>query len=180
MATAASIVLIPLFGLWYALTLIHQFLKVLGNNPRGLYDPLQLVPTWTFFAPLPVSVDYHVLYRDYRIEGQASEWKELNLLRGGTRAFIALWNPQRRIDKAIIDLSQALLISSDLAKRKNQPLGQLALSIPYLAILNLVVQAPRELKSVSRQFMIVETYPSRPDSPIQVVFRSAVHSLSRA
>ena len=170
-------VFVVLLGLWLILTIMKQFSIIFRGARRDFYDPLQLVPTWTFFAPLPVAVDYHVFYRDYARDGAISAWQELHLGQREPGALAAIWNPDRRIDKALIDLSQALITSSQHTKRHNEALHFLVLSLPYLIILSLVAQAPPGAEATARQFMIAETCGALADVPARVLFRSAVHAL---
>src|SRR4051812_27831403 len=65
-------------------------------------DAFALIPAWTFFAPNPGTSDTRLLWRQQYGGGATSPWHEAfpprsSLVRG-------LWNPEKRIRKAITDV----------------------------------------------------------------------------
>src|SRR5207249_4775889 len=91
------------------------------------------IPLWTFFAPNPGVSDYYILFRDRLVNGSLTCWREvpLSLSRGWSRA---VWHPDRRRRKALMDLASALV---QFAQKSE--LG-VTLTIPYLLLLDVVSQ----------------------------------------
>lgn len=154
---------------WLLLTAFAQFRSVLSRLSR--FDVFRLIPTWTFFAPNPGVVDYHLVVRDKSSNGVLSAWREVQI--GQERNFVNfIWNPQKRPKKVMIDAVQSLTI---ILTRGEAPLGQEIISLPYLLLLHISGTVPDALHEVvSRQFAIFQTSGHR-DKEIQLVYLSQFH-----
>jgi hypothetical protein len=163
---------------WVAVTILNQ-----NNRTRRLvkwivsYDVCGLVPVWTFFAPNPGDTDAHLLFRDRDHGGRVTNWREVKLVR--RRRVIDLWDPRRRINKALVD------VSFDLAKLDRprsgpgpQPVSkQRVLGFPYLLILNYVSQLPGDFAAAERQFAVAKTKGVELRDQPDILFVSAFHKL---
>lgn len=148
---------------WLAVTAVSQI------PGRALRDPLGLVPRWTFFAPNPGEFDYHLLFRDFDdAELPVTPWREIRA--PARRSLLsALWNPEKRYRKGVIDCCQSCVPS----RGRN---GTVRTSVPYLALLNVVMAEPRVHGAHARAFVVVAT-KSFAASPADVLIRSDVHAL---
>ncbi len=137
-------------------------------------DPLGLIPQWTFFAPNPGTHDYHLLWRDRLVGGLVTDWSEIELPRGRRGPIAVLWNPEKRANKALLDLVSSLLQLSAAGDVGNRRLG-LQISTPYLALLNHVMSQPAAAATEARQFLVVES-PGAADEA-DGLFLSDVHDI---
>ena len=143
-------------------------------------DICGLVPIWTFFAPNPGDTDVHLLFRDRDQDGRVTCWREVKLT--GRRWILHLWSPQRRINKAIVDVAFDLARPDELNEdAKPAPDGpklvnkQRVLSFPYLLVLNYVSSLTGDFGAVERQFVIARTPGMRGRSAPDVRLVSAFH-----
>ncbi len=143
-------------------------------------DICGLVPIWTFFAPNPGDTDVHLLFRDRDQDGRVTCWREVKLT--GRRWILDLWSPQRRINKAIVDVAYDLARPDDVTQdAQPAPDGPLlvnkrrVLSFPYLLILNYVSSLTGDFGAVERQFAIARTPGMRGRDRPQVTLVSAFH-----
>lgn len=161
---------LAVFGAWIIATVITQFK---GGVPSliGRYDWFHLIPKWTFFAPTPGMLDYHLVARDLDVEGNpCTEWCEIPL--PNRSLFGPLWNPEKRQRKVLTDYVRGLM----LAHRKVGADG-LVLSIPYIACLQFTLSRLRPVPTAkARQFGLASTRGEAADS-LAIVFRSGPHPL---
>ncbi len=157
MTTIVVIILIT----WLILTVFNQ-INPLRKSLSFIfgYDVLGMIPLWTFFAPNPGDTDTHVLYRDRNVAGNVGAWKEIDpIIREN---IFDCWNPKRRLSKAVVDIIPDLL-QSHYSNTNNEEVikktvnKRIALSFPYLLILNYVCMQPRDPFAETRQFAIART-----------------------
>lgn len=160
---------VALLGSWFGLTCISALPGGRRLWGRSLLIP-KLVPTWSFFAPVPGTHDFRLLYRDELAGGTVTPWREVNPY-SERRATAALWNPGQRRKKALFDLAQELTGVGSSWRSDPQ---LVKLSVPYLALLTFVSSLERSALSRRRQFVVALT--SRRDEP-QVIFVSGMHDL---
>lgn len=132
----------------------------------------QLIPTWSFFAPIPNGHDYYLLYRGISADGKVKRWQMAFDIpdRKPWHAFI--WNPNKRLLKGFLDLVLDLL---KLAEQVNSRYSIQA-SIPYLQILNHVDSKKHSKEIEQIQFVILR------NSKIQkytIAFLSDTHPISK-
>ena len=149
------------FGAWFVATVAHQFDSIREKAVIRSFDPLGLVPIWTFFAPRPGMSDYHLIYRQVSPAEPLSEWTEIPLVNARHWSHI-VWNPHRRRSKVVTDCMHAVgsqvrdaredVIESSALQRR------LLVSIPYLTLLSMVMSHDSADLSTGayRQFAIVE------------------------
>ena len=145
-------VLCTFFCAWFFLSAACQLPTGLATRIRG-WDPLNLLPTWSFFAPHPGTHDLHLLYRDRLPDGTCSVWREV-LPPKPSRFVSPLWNPGRRHTKALFDLTKNLVLE---AKAHREAPQVLQLSLPYLALLYFVSRQPRPYQASMTQFLLMRT-----------------------
>jgi hypothetical protein len=124
------------------------------------YDVFDLIPFWTFFAPRTLSSDARVLWRERRIDGTLSSWRELIPLE--RPRFSAVWHPTRRRARVINGpevgwtlRSMALLEPGD---------NTILVTSWYLLVLNMVLALPASPLTGARQFIIVTTTEEEDDA----------------
>lgn len=103
MSTVLEVLFSVLFAIWIILTIAFQFTPM-QVRMRSL-DPLYMLPSWSFFAPVPNSSDY-VFFLRYENHHETSSWREPGLPAPPSLGF--LWDPARRQRKVVIDISQSL------------------------------------------------------------------------
>ncbi|MGL5626622.1 MAG: hypothetical protein ACRDDW_03765 [Candidatus Rhabdochlamydia sp.] len=132
---------------------------------------MQLVPAWTFFAPIPCILDYHLLYREISLH-EVEGWQELYTPQDKRSVYSFLWNPEKRFLKSFLDIALDLINFSNKIQDKKQVYTCLA----YLQILNYVSCLNHKPSTDKVQFLILTN--SRTDD-YKVAFLSDVHSLSK-
>jgi hypothetical protein len=175
---ALSAVVIAVFCVWLALTLLNQHRRTRRLANRVLrYDICGLVPIWTFFAPNPGDTDLHLLFRDRDREGRVTGWREVRLV--GRRRATDVWNPKRRINKAIVDLVYDLTRPDRgqpaIGAGPRKVSKQRVLSFPYLLILNYVTSLQGDFGAIERQFVIAKTAGMRSRAEPDVLLVSPFH-----
>lgn len=95
-------------GSWVAVTALSQHPNRTFDRFRRR-DPLGVViPNWRFFAPDPAVHDFRVLHRWLCADGTQTAWREPTVIPGRTWRQ-AFWFPDRRADKALIDVCGELV-----------------------------------------------------------------------
>jgi hypothetical protein len=157
-----------LFALWLLVTAVCQLQGRIPDALRRL-DVFSLIPRWTFFAPNPGVLDYHLLVRDRHVDGSLSAFREVRL--GARRSLLgALWNPDKRNQKMLSDAVHSLPILRQELSEKG-----MKTTLPYIAILNRVCAGQPPPLTVARQFAIVATGGSSPITEPHVLFLSELH-----
>jgi hypothetical protein len=137
-------------------------------------DVFSVLPLWTFFAPNPGTTDTRLLWREAFSTGATSHWHELSPPRRGG-AWQAVWNPNRRIQKAIADAG-ALLAES----RSREELDVVMLSVPYLMLLTYVAAQVGSAHGIARQFLLVQTSGDEPAfDEVTILVTSRWHAVSQ-
>lgn len=135
---------------------------------RALFR-LGFVPQWSFFAPAPGIQNLYILYRDLDVNGDLTLWRVIHRMDENRRPWSFVWNPRRRLRKALLDLILAL----ELGREEMRP-DVLKLSTPYLLILNHLSHLPRPPGALATEFLVMV---SNPDQPPRVAFQSERHRL---
>ncbi|MFD5817747.1 hypothetical protein [Streptomyces sp. NPDC127038] len=160
-------------SLWLVLTMVCQARSRWATRIRK-YDVFALIPRWTFFAPTPGMQDFVLLHRDRTPDGRLTQWRELTGAAAGARPLRAVWNPDRRHSKALLDASQNLL---QLASQGRRP-EEIELSAPYLALLAHVSAQPRPEEPDATQFALVVQKSSALEEAVPAVaFVSSLHAI---
>src|SRR5215813_9138326 len=174
-----SFLLILFLSVWLLASGLAQFrhnktANWLMNFVRWLKrkDYCSLIPSWWFFAPNTGWTDYHLLYRDKLCDSQYTPWKEIQF--PSNRLFSWIWNPDKRREKAIVDMSLNLLRMA--IRNPGNPSKEVYISVPYISLLTYVSGQPRSLLSDYTQFMIVVTFGDCESRP-NILFISPLHRL---
>lgn len=151
--------------------LVGTCLYNIGWKPRALevFHSLGLIPQWTFFAPQPGVQNLYLLYRDIYSGGESSSWRMLNDMDASRLNATCIWNPRRRLRKALFDL--IITLASEASDVQNEALK---LSAPYLLILNHLSLLPRFRGVWAVQFMIMV---SDPHQTPKLAFQSQIHRI---
>ncbi|HSY48346.1 MAG TPA: hypothetical protein VLC46_06015 [Thermoanaerobaculia bacterium] len=167
MYTTAVIVV---FAVWLLLTCLTQKEGPVNSAVRR-WDPLSLLPRWTFFAPNPGTTDHHLLYRDRIDEHTLTHWREIPL--SESRSLLgAFWNPGKRNKKALTDAANTLLLFT-----RTISLPGLKTTLPYIALMNYVSAIPRSHMSEATQFLVLDSFGYITETEPRLVVRSEFHAL---
>lgn len=161
-----------LFGTWLLVTVLCQI------DQRGLiqrlkrYDYFAMIPVWTFFAPNPGTTDTHLLYRDKLAGGQITRWREVPL---GTTSLRVVWNPQKRFQKGLSDLSSSLHYYAAIHQEHAE---SILTHTGFIALLNFITGQPHSTSAVFTQFVVARSYGYHSGRQAEVVFLSNFHRIS--
>lgn len=173
MGSIIEISIISIISLFTLLSCFAQFKKPFGKVVNQI-DKYGILPNWSFFAPIPGTSDYRIVFCDIDILGHKSNWQEVEMGFKKKRTVDFFWNPKKYFQKGIIDLIQALLL--EYADCKEKRLIQFSWS--YLVLLQIVIREKREQDIRSRQFAIVSTKGFDSNKDLDLVFISFKHKLS--
>lgn len=167
-------VVIAIFSYWFLATLLANIsLEII---PSKVYSILTLsrfplaIPVWTFFAPRPGKFDYYILYREVDYDGNFSNWFEMYKERRKPLLKM-LWNPTRDLEKAILDVTIGL--AREIVNHKDR-IDYIALSVPYITILNLVSNHTRFHNTAKVQFTLFQ----KTSKETIEIFTSGIHRVS--
>jgi hypothetical protein len=177
----ALLIIAAVFETWLGLTIVFQFMR---PSPRWIKHhkliPKHVIPKWTFFAPSPGSVDYRIVFQDYRAEEEpVGNIREIPL--HVQRSILhAIWNPDKRRRKAFFDIAQQLQQLQQMQPLQQDRIRGIGLGIqmttPYLAILNVIMEPkPTSSEARYRRFLIVFTTGFDGATVPQPVFASNFH-----
>src|SRR5687767_11935854 len=107
---AAETVYVTLLGGWCVVTVVYHFPSKLGQS-ISRWDVFGLIPIWRFFAPQPNRHDWVLLIRTESAPGVFARWIEWKPA-APSRAPRCLFNPVRRLRKAMLDLIAAFQADS--------------------------------------------------------------------
>ncbi len=131
-------------------------------------DVFLLLPMWTFFAPNPGTTDTRLLWREALGSRHFGPWHELSPPR--SHPWRAIWNPNRRIQKAIADAGGLLAHAGEAEST--------TLTIPYLLLLKYVAAQTGSPHAIARQFAVVQTSGEPPAfDEVRLVALSRWHSV---
>jgi hypothetical protein len=144
--------------LWLTLSVLEQLRVILASFEPAWMSRIQarlgqlsaLLPRWTFFAPRPGTVDYHLCYRHRLATGEVTRWEEL--LGPEDPWFAFVWNPRKRMRKALVDMVTQLSSLIRICEGDTKPL---LLSVPYLLLLQLVSACPKPDVATEVQFCLL-------------------------
>ena len=128
-----------------------------------------IVPQWSFFAPTPGTQNLYLLYRDLDSLGEATTWRVVHRMDENRPPWSFVWNPRRRLRKALLDLILAL----ELGREEMRP-DTLKLSTPYLLIINHLSYLPHPPGATATEFLVMV---SKPNQSPRVAFQSERHRL---
>lgn len=108
-----------------------------------------------------------LLYRNKLRDGTLTIWTEAYRSQRGRFGWI--WNPERRLRKALFDLSQAICRTV----RQNEP--QQVLTVPYLLVLSVASSELHWPGAEYVQFALVARTRREPKDELEEIFRSKFH-----
>lgn len=161
------------FLVWFILSILFQ-LDQPWFHRISQRDRFGLLPRWTFFAPNPGTSDYHLLYRDRLPDGGFTDWVEIPMIAERQLAS-CLWNPDKRAKKVLADVAMMLIESSRVLPPKDHSV--LLVTLPYLILLNIVVNHQPALAGAKRQFVIAETLGFSFQEGPRLLMKSDLHAM---
>lgn len=176
-------VLAAILVVWFVLSALNQINPI--STRLAPYDPLGLLPRWTFFAPHPGIYDYHVLYRECEsLEAQLGTqakveaakdligpWTQLDDICPGSARFM-MWNPQRRVTKTITDIVAGLT----MLRLEFPDLGDgVQYTSYYWMLLHLIQHQSR--RQGQRQFAVIQSHGFPPERQSAIFFISNFHTV---
>jgi len=166
------------YASWIILTCVNQFYqaKKLQAFLEKL-DLLHILPGWTFFAPNPGTSDYHLLYRVKNKNGDVSPFTSVKL-KNQRQLLNAIWNPNKRAQKALTDFVQEIRMLVYLDHPEDPDHNLLRLSLSYIATLHYCTALGRQIPGTeSVQFMIIESYGYITSQEPQLLLNSDFHQV---
>jgi len=164
-------VLIAVLTIWWCASTLCQISERVKRH-LSQYDPLGLLPCWSFFAPNPGTTDYRLVYRDFGNENGADDWLEVPIYH--RNCLRCIWNPDKHKAKAFSDLVQMLFRNCETL---SENLTGVQLTWPYLAILRQITSLPKAQGVARRQFAVVASSGHIVPRKLTLLFVSAIHQL---
>lgn len=164
------VAVIAVMLIWLALSAVCQIPCRFTRRLRAR-DLAGLIPHWPFFAPVPGTCDYYLLYRDELADGSVADWREIALC-DDRRPWHIVWNPWKRPKKALFDLATSIMGEAAANRTDDIPL-----SVPYLTILTYVSSLRRSYSTRATQFVLMIRDETRAAAIPTPVFVSARHPL---
>lgn len=187
-------------GEWWAASLLAGYLGYVvfrqlpylfparfGRTWLARASLLQFAPSWAMFAHGMTGVDYHLLCRHQRADGQLSPWRDA-LCPKPRRLRDLLWNPGHDLECTLVKMVRALGAEVQALKGGHTEVSPLDPSRWLLRVGPAIHTAPTYLKllevadgqarcagGAAAQFAIVKTHTVASAGPV-LVFRSALHS----
>ncbi len=121
-------ILVFLFYLfWGVISLLAQGQTALNKKIKSR-DTFGLIPSYRFFCPEPMRVDYHLYYR-HIIKGKITQWKELQLPERN-RYISFFWHPEKKERKMYNKIIGVIKkeYGGDSGKRAGGPVYRLLLA----------------------------------------------------
>jgi hypothetical protein len=151
---------------WFLATVVAQLPRLKLTNSLSR---VPLIPRWSFFAPTPGTSDVLLFYRNKLGSGTCTIWTEAYRSRRGS--FCWIWNPERRMRKALFDLSQAICRTIQ-ANGAHQ-----VLTVSYLLVLSIVSSEPHWPGARYVQFALIARTRGGPKDELEEIFRSRFHTI---
>jgi hypothetical protein len=163
----AQAVAIGLLVSWFCAAAMGQ---LLFSTRASRLTRFPLIPRWNFFAPTPGTLDMWLFYRHKLCDNSLSSWTQICLAPRSPIAY--LWNPTRRLHKALFDIGQELCRPSAQNDDEHR-----VLRVPYLVTLNIVVNEARPPNAVKVQFALIAREERFGLPGFEELFRSRFHDL---
>jgi hypothetical protein len=170
-----TLILISAFYLiWLILTCANQPI-FRSNKWISRYDIFRLIPMWTFFAPNPGVSDFNLLSRVKLADGTITDFQEIPL-RGEKKISMALFNPDRRLQKALNDHARTIItqIENDVTEQNKE---NIKLTFSYISVLNYCTKLPAVANASAIQFIIIETFGYRELEEPRLILNSEFHRI---
>lgn len=163
MINLVTIVLIVGFSFWILLSIINQFVH--ESAPFSNLDIFKLIPTWDFFSPIPLKVNYHLLYRDELENGCFTTWKDISptIKRSPARfLFNPSYYPFRVLDRSVLTLI-----------KKSEDSGgnfeEVEKCFAYRCLLNFVQAQQHAIATKRIQFLVLGLSPKSQSCELHIV-----------
>lgn len=170
-----GIVVFAFYTIWLLISVLYQidFSLVVWLKK---FDGFALIPRWKFFAPNPSVADYKLFVRDRLADRTVTLWREIEL--SGEKTLAAgLWNPARRRVKVILDAMRRIRM---LAAAPGTTPEILAVSLPYLTLLQVATSGVHPESCAESQFAVMQVSGLLSESAPRLMFHSRFHSLTRS
>ncbi len=131
---------------WLALTVAANLPQV-GTRLR-LYDPLDLLPAWTFFAPNPGVVDPALFVQDIFPDDTTSPWRVAWIERPSR--FRPVWRPGKRTAKLVSDCTSTVRVAAAMEDE--------TLTAAFLILASVAAVRGHEGGAVQYRFGIADVY----------------------
>jgi hypothetical protein len=169
------IVVSSFYLLWIFFTLVSQT-GFEWDDRIFHFDVFRLIPVWTFFAPNPGVSDFNLLLRTRLPDGTLTPFTQIPL-KGRKNILMAIFNPHRRLQKALHDHAQAISMQVAGGTLTEENKEDIQLTFNYISILNYCTQLPSVSGSSALQFMILESFGYHEFREPQVILNSGFHKL---
>ncbi|MFE1553234.1 hypothetical protein [Streptomyces sp. NPDC058718] len=133
---------------------------------RRLDPTLLVLPDWRLFAPQPVMHDFHLLCRAGE-PGHEGEWQVASTIAKRSVAQF-VWYPERRRDKAFLDLCQEVSFAAGEGPSSAQATPAYRILVDYVGEYLAATGSPGEMF----QFMILRTGGHDSEEPPTCTFLS--------
>jgi hypothetical protein len=177
-----SVFVVCALALFFICSVLAQCSRILGPDhrkaiPAGwkrllldgnqLWNRWRAIPVFTFFSYVP-DREIWLLFRDRLCNQDLTPWKTVEY--ECNTVWKCFWNPDRRRQKAVMDLTGALL--NFMVKQEELSLSSIVSSRSFARLITYTKGLPRTRLTAERQFMIAATPISTGDQTVRILFIS--------
>lgn len=171
MSTVGENLVIGALALWLVATVLGQLPGRTWQQLRRRMNFLGLLPYWGFFTSRLSTKDYHLCWRPVVLGAAAGDWQEIGP-HGRRPPGSALWHPDRRVRKALLDLSITLIVGQ---AGEHLELSVLRTSPLYQALQEFCRGRARVAGAAAFQFAVLASHGRDSERPWSVYFISDRH-----
>jgi len=107
LSSLVTVITVAVLVAWLLASTVCQIPKLRMAHWLRRHDRFDLLPSWAFFAPIPVTRDLDLWYRACRALGEEPTWHRFG--RSNQQRFFLLWNPCLRSEQTVLELCARVL-----------------------------------------------------------------------
>ncbi|WKD87032.1 hypothetical protein KCTC32516_02412 [Polaribacter huanghezhanensis] len=166
---------ITILSAFTVLSIVFQLRNKFNLKKIWKLDKYGIIPNYSFFAPLPLTNDFRIIYRLTINDMSKNDFEELDIYQY-KNWYQCLFNPFKYYNKGLIDLCVALLKEYKNLEQDSKKFIQV--SSNYIGILNIISDSIKSQNIDDEvEFSIVATQDRSEDRKASVVFRSFKHKI---
>lgn len=168
-------VVLIILSTFTVLSIMFQLRSRINLKKVWRLDKFGVIPNYSFFAPLPLTSDYRIIYRVTSQEKGHDSFKEVCIYQF-KHWYQFIFNPFKYYNKGLIDLCVGLVKEYNNLEQDSKNFIQI--SSNYISILNVVIDNLKLYENTNEvEFGIVVTKDKRETRESSIVFRSFKHKI---
>jgi|GEM_PF-3331021 len=168
-------IIITILSSFTVLSVVYQLKSKFNLKKIWKWDKYGIIPNYSFFAPLPLTNDFRIIYRITSNEDTKNNFEELSAYQY-KNWYIFLFNPFKYYNKGLIDLCVSLM--KEYKSLEEDSKNFIQVSSNYIGILKVITDGIKSHDINDEiEFSIVVTQDLFEDRKASVVFRSFRHKI---